>query len=175
MIDQQDRELLSACRCGDKEGYTLLMRKNSRRVYGICYAIVGNLYDAQDIAQQTFIKGYTKINKLKNSERFSSWIAQMAKNLSIDFIRQQKRQRTRIDQAPLASSHDKEFFKLHEALQGLPEDYRLVLVLYYFDQKSAKSIAEGLYISYDAARKRLSRAREKLRELLSMQENHNEK
>jgi len=127
--------------------------------------------DAEDAAQQVFLKGLADIDKLENEERFGVWIGRIARNYCIDVLRRQKRQRRVLaeqaaGQGDMEQERIREYPELEAALSRLPEEYRLCLMLYYFDGRSVKSVAETLRISESAVHARMSRARRKLRELL---------
>jgi RNA polymerase sigma-70 factor (ECF subfamily) len=162
-----EKELIARCRGGDRSAYVPLVRAHSRRVFAICLGRLGNVHDAEDMAQQTFLKGFANIGQIRHDERFGSWIGRIAKNLCIDFIRQQKLRHSSLLEVPESNQNNaKEYPALERALAKLPEDSRLVLMLFYFDGQSTRSIAEVLSISEAAAQTRLSRARQQLRKLL---------
>jgi len=165
--DGLEKELITASRAGDTSAYSELVKIYSKRVFSICLGMLGNGHDAEDIAQQTLFKGFTDINQLRSSEQFGAWLSRIAKNLCIDFLRRQKRRRNILaDQAGTSQSDSKLYPELQAALARLPQDSRTVLMLYYFDGRSTKSIAETFEISVAAAQARLSRARKQLRKLL---------
>jgi RNA polymerase sigma-70 factor (ECF subfamily) len=151
-----------------------LVKRNTQRIFAICYGIIGNIEDAEDMVQETFMKGLKKIKGLRSETRFSCWLAQMARNLCIDLIRRKKRQKSPIIDGSAAVEQgcilNDPYLDLQEALQQLPEKHRLPLVLYYFDERSTKNIAEVLDVSQALVHTRLSRARKELRRLLSEKE-----
>ena len=162
-----ETRLVERCRQGDASAYAGLVRAYSRRVFAICFGMLGHKEDAEDIAQQALLKGLADIEQLRDDERFGAWIIKVAKNLCIDFIRKQKRRRNAFaGQVEARASGSKDYSELESALARLPEEYRLTLALYYFDGRSAKNIAETLEISEPAVHARMSRARKKLRKLL---------
>jgi RNA polymerase sigma-70 factor (ECF subfamily) len=162
-----EKKLVEQCRRGDKSAYAGLVKGYTGRVFAICLGILGNAEDAEDVAQQALLKGLTDIEKLRDSEQFGAWIGQIAKNLCVDFIRRQKRKQKGLLHRALAQRQDSgEYRELEAALVKLPQEHRLVLMLYYFDGRSAKNIAEALAISQQLVCTRLSRARKQLRELL---------
>ena len=167
MIDDYEQKLVSACQNGDKSAYEGLVKTYSRRVFGICIGILGNKDDAEDISQQVLLKGFRDINQLKDGSRFGGWLSTIAKNLCVDFLRRQKsRPKGLCRWVQLKDSDVKDYKELEMALADLPQQYRLALMLYYFDGRSIKNIAETLDISVASAQTRLSRARKKLRKLL---------
>ena len=148
MNSHSEKKLVASCRNGDKSAYTGLVRAYSGRVFAICLGMLGNSHDAQDIAQQALLTGLADINQLRRDERFGAWIGRIAKNLCIDFIRRQKfKQNALLRQVTASQSSSKSYPELEGALAKLSQDYRLALVLYYFDGRSTKNIAETLEIS----------------------------
>lgn len=163
-----EKKLVVSCRNGDKSAYKGLAKAYAGRVFAICLGILGSKEDAEDMTQQTLLKGFTDINELRNSEQFGVWIGRIAKNMCIDFMRRQKRRRNAmLERVRTVESNPREYSELEDALAKLPEQYRLALMLYYFDGRSTKNIAETLEMSQVAVHTRLSRARKQLRRLLS--------
>jgi RNA polymerase sigma-70 factor (ECF subfamily) len=164
--DLQDN-LVASCRTGDTSAYASLAKVHSGRVFAICYGMLGNTHDAEDVAQQTLLRGFANIGQIRHNEKFGAWISRIARNLCVDFLRKQKR-RQNLSTGRVAANQSglKEYPVLMKALAELSEENRVALMLYYFDGQSAKSVAESLDISEGAAQARLSRARKQLRRLL---------
>ena len=162
-----EKELVALCRSGDKSAYAELVRAYSGRVFGICLGMLGNAHDAEDVAQQALLAGFTDIDELRRSESFGVWLSRITRNLCIDFYRSQNRKRRALRQRPTPGQGDpKATGQLDDALAKLPVKYRVVLVLYYFDGRNARNIAETLDISQAAVCTRLTRGRKQLRRLL---------
>ena len=162
-----ENKLVASCRNGSASAYASLAKEYSGRIFAICYGMLGNAHDAEDIAQQTLLKGFANIGQIRRNEKFGAWISRIAKNLCVDFVRRQKRRQGSLAGRIAASqSSPKEYPELERALAELSEEYRLALMLYYFDGQSAKAVAEAFDISEGAAQARLSRARKQLRKLL---------
>ena len=157
----------------DRQAYAELVRDHSGRIFAICFSMLSNREDAEDITQQAFLKGYSDIKQLRDINKFGAWIAQMAKNMCLDLMRRKKLNRIALKQVAAddvkdePAYDDNKYSRLQSALMQLKEEYRLPLMLYYFDGKSTKKIAESLEITVDLAHTHLSRARKKLRQLLS--------
>ncbi len=162
-----EKKLVKSCRCSDRVAYAELVRAYSGRVFGICLGMVGNSHDAEDIAQQALLKGFADIKQLGDNEKFGAWICRIARNLCIDFIRRQQRGREVFaKRATAIKAGSEEFPELASALAKLSEDYRIALMLYYFEGRSGETIAESLGLNKDVVYKRISRARKQLRKLL---------
>jgi RNA polymerase sigma-70 factor (ECF subfamily) len=165
--------LVIACKNGDRSAYAGLVQAHSSRVFAICLGMVGNRHDAEDMAQQTLLRGFMRIGSLRNSQRFGHWVGQIARNSCIDLIRRRRTQPMVREPRDSGPNEDPETYRqLEAALAELNEDYRLPLLLFYFNGRSTKSIAETLDISQAAVQTRLSRARRRLRKLLAEKGEH---
>lgn len=167
MNGRPEEELITACCLGDREAYAELVKKQSKRIFAICFGILGNSHDAEDITQQTLIKGFIEIRNLRDKKQFGSWVGRIARNLYIDNIRRRKRRETIVPEQPRQSlERNDDYFDLKEALVKMSAKYRSLLILYYFDGKNSNRITEALNLSRSTVLKRLSRARKQLRKLL---------
>ena len=168
MNDRCEKELVAASQRGDRDAYAALVKRYSKRIFAICFGILDNSHDAEDIAQQTLIKGFTAIRNLQDKQQFGPWLSRIARNLCIDYIRKQKRrQAIAAEHSEQSRTTDNDYPDLRAALTRLPEKYRLPLVLYYFDEQSTGKVAETLGVSQATVHTRLSRARKQLRKLLA--------
>jgi len=137
--------------------------------------MVGHHQDAEDLAQQTLIKGFKHLHHLKKSQSFGPWIRQIARNLCVDHIRKNKRQKKSISEyakakpSELTTGHSRgvDFSGLLNAIQKLRPEDRTALSLYYFEGQSTHKVAHELDTSESTLLVRLSRARKKLRALLT--------
>ncbi|UCF14017.1 MAG: RNA polymerase sigma factor [Phycisphaerales bacterium] len=162
-----ENKLVAACRDGDCSAYASLVKSYSGRIFAVCYGILGNTHDAEDVAQQTLLRGFANIRQIRRNESFGAWISRIARNLCVDFLRRQKRRRSlRAGEVTSDRQSSQEHPELRKALAELSEEHRLALMLYYFDGCSTKAVAEAFEISEGAAQARLSRARRQLRKLL---------
>ena len=168
MNDRSSEILAAASRQGDRAAYAMLVERHYRHVFAVCLGMLGNVHDAEDIAQDAVMKGLLKIGKLSKTEQFGPWLSQIAKNLCIDFLRRQKRIKPLVaEQMTQPRQTTNENHNLHRAIRQLPQELRVPLVMYYFDNKNAKAIAERLNISHSGACQRIRTARKQLHELLT--------
>jgi RNA polymerase sigma-70 factor (ECF subfamily) len=166
--DRSDENVVRACRQGDTASYALLVKRHYRHVFAVCLGILGNVHDAEDIAQETMLKGLVKIKKLGRGEQFEAWILQIAKNLCIDFIRRRSRVKPlATEQVMQAVQISQDNHELEQAIRRLPQELRLPLTMYYFDGKNAKKIAGKLKISHSGACQRIRAARKELHKILT--------
>jgi RNA polymerase sigma-70 factor, ECF subfamily len=157
----------------DRVAYTELVRNYSARIFAICFSMLSNREDAEDITQQAFLTGFADIQQLHDADKFDVWITQIAKNMCLDCLRRRKLNKIALKQVAADDVTDEsdcdqdKYSRLKSALAQLTEEYRLPLMLYYFDGQSTQKVAESLELTVATAQTRLSRARKKLRQLLS--------
>jgi len=166
--DFSDEILVEASRRGDRSAYALLVKRHLRDVYAVCVGMLGNVEDAEDIAQDAMLKGLLKLGRLEKSEHYDKWILRIAKNLCLDFLRRKKRASASLaERGRREEQRSGENYDLGRAIARLPREMRLPLVMYYFDDKDAKTIAEKLEISRSTACQRIRTARKQLHRLLT--------
>jgi RNA polymerase sigma-70 factor, ECF subfamily len=157
----------------DRYAYSKLVKDYSARIFAICFSMLSNRDDAEDVTQQAFLKGFSDIKQLHDINKFGPWITQIAKHMCLDLLRRRKLNNAVLKQMAANDLKDESDYdqdkcsRLQSVLMQLTEEYRLPLMLYYFDGQSTKNIAESLEITVDTAQTRLSRARKKLRQILS--------
>jgi len=129
--------------------------------------MLGNAADAEDIAQEAMLKGFVEISKLRDGSQFGPWITRIAKNMCINLARRKEHSRKAVEEkAKLLNESAAENDRLQRAIEKLPQEFRLPLVMYYFDGQSVKRVAEKLNISVPGVYSKLRAATEKLHELL---------
>jgi RNA polymerase sigma-70 factor (ECF subfamily) len=165
--DREDEQLVVAICGGDKDAYATLVRRHSARVFAVCLGMLGNVGDSEDAAQEALLKGLTHIHTLRDGRQFGAWVSQIARNHCLDLLRTRKRRRELLQQnGETKTAAETGYTDLEEALERLPDQYRLPLMLYYFDGRDSRTVAAALNISRAGACTRLSRARKELRKLL---------
>jgi RNA polymerase sigma-70 factor (ECF subfamily) len=167
-----DRELVSASLAGDGSAYAELVKQHAHRVFAVCLGVLCNVEDAEDMVQETFIRAHNQLGRLRDREQFSSWTRKIAHNLCVDYIRRESKRK--IVEAAQDRSEVKtgDHYDLQKAIMQLAEEYRIPLLLYYFDGRSTDSVAKTLQLSSAGVRTRLSRARKELRNLLAKKESN---
>jgi RNA polymerase sigma-70 factor (ECF subfamily) len=175
---------LPAARERDDDFFESLVEDHYRRVYTLIYRIVHNEADAADLTQETFVRVYRALPRLRAEGASATWIRRIATNLSLDFLRRRKAapQCTSLD-APTSDdaepvqardvadrSADPEKLLageertqvLRRAVASLPDDYRAVIVLHHMEEMRVEEIAAVLGVPEGTVKSRLSRARKAL-------------
>jgi RNA polymerase sigma-70 factor, ECF subfamily len=169
--ERSDQELTSASCLGDRAAYTLLVRRHYKSVFLVCFGILGNVHDAEDVAQDALLKGFQQVGRLRDSSQFGGWVVAIARNLSINLLRQRKTARKALAgggfgqrERPESSHED-----LQQAVARLPGELRLPLVMYYFDGQNVKAVARKLEISTSGVYQKLRTAIKELHDVLTAQ------
>ena len=172
-----DQQIVQLVRSGHTEAYSDLVRQYHKRVMGYCLSMLNNHTDAEEAAQDVFIKAFQALAKFKGDSAFSTWLYRITANHCLDVLRKRARRKTvslealvesegdRIQNLFSVSDHSASLMENREIvdkiLSTLPEDYRSILTLREIDGLEYQEIAETLNCSLDAV-KRLSRARKQL-------------
>jgi RNA polymerase sigma-70 factor (ECF subfamily) len=171
--DAVDDNAVRACQRGDKTAYATLVEKHYRHVFALCLGMMGNVHDAEDLAQEAMLKGFSNIHTLTMVGRFEPWVLKITRNLCLDALRKQKRLRARIVKKGAESAKSpEENHDLERAIRRLPLEVRLPLTMYYFEQRNAASIARKLNISHSLVCQRIRTARDELHALLTEGDRH---
>lgn len=150
-----------------------LIEQYHRGVYRYAYRLSGSDADAEDLTQQTFLQVQRHVEQVRESSRLKSWIFSIVRNCFLE----SRRRRTPLN-ATTVELHMDEIVQpapaepvdgqqLHLALQELPDEFRMVVLMYYFEELSYREIAETLGIPIGTVMSRLSRGKSHLRARLS--------
>jgi len=180
---EEDFELLAKFKKGDQQAFELLVRKYKTTVFNTIYSIMGNAQEADDIAQEVFLKVYTKADSFKGESSFSTWLYRITVNRCVDELRRRKNKiisyETEFNQEEklklkdvLVSGENDITEKLRQeelqdivqkAMNSLPEKYRIILTLKEIEGLSYKEISQIMKISLAKVKIWLFRARQKLK------------
>ena len=153
----------------NKEEFESCYNKHFDFVYRLSFTYVKNPADAEDVAQETFVRLYRQEGKFASEEHVRRWLLRVAVNLSKDMLRShwnQKRQEFDENMPKEIFGWQEDQKEIWQEVAALPEKYRLVLYLYYYEGYSVREIGQMLRCSTSAVKMRLKRGREKLRESL---------
>ncbi len=175
--DPLERRSIQAVKSGDPGPYDYLVGKYMKRVVSIAWGIVRNADDAEDLAQEAFVKAYQSMGRFKSGEPFGPWIYRIVTNLSLDVLKHRKRFRheelketepaARRDRADLQAMSGELAVRIDRAIESLPEMQRVVARLYLVEQFEHPQIANMMGLSEGTVRSHLSLARKKLKEQLA--------
>lgn len=158
---------------GDEHAYALIIDRYKEGLYHHCFRFVRDEDEAEDIAHEAFIEAYVHIDQYNPQYRFSTWLYKIATNLAL--MRLRKRREVRLDDdeldrilSDLPGAEDLALYReLHEAVDELPQNYRTVVAMHYWQGKSYSEIALHMGTSVGSIKGWMSRARKQLKEVLS--------
>lgn len=163
--------------CGP-EAFENLVIPLKNKLYKTGMAILKNDDDTCDAVQETLISAYKSFQNLKNKEYFNTWITRILINKCYDIIRNNKKisyinKEMEVDSNTSYYDIYKSESRVERVLNLIDSDLKLVSVLYYYDEYSVKEISELLNIPEGTVKSRLSRARDKMFEILKKEEGDN--
>jgi RNA polymerase sigma-70 factor, ECF subfamily len=174
-MDMEKEELIIQAVLAGADRYEELVRKYHVGLIIHCENLVKDRDDAEDIAQEAFIKAYLQLSNFNGQKaRFSTWLYKIANNLAIDFLRKNKRQ-VNLDNIeaiadtaiPTEMAEDEKRTLINMVTDLQPPEFRKVIEGYYWEGKSYQTIADEEHIPINTVRSRLRRAKIQLKEVMS--------
>ena len=182
-----EASLVKRARQGDLGAYDELVRRYQERIYSTVYHMTANHEDANDLAQEAFIKAFQALKSFKGGSSFYTWVYRIAVNKTINFLKQRKNKaHMSLDDLDFNAEHDPDLValisektprreinlaelheKLNEAMLKLSEPHRLVVTLHDVQGLSHEEIAEIMECNIGTVRSRLFYARQQLQAYLS--------
>jgi RNA polymerase sigma factor (sigma-70 family) len=183
----EERELLRQAKAGDLTAYDSLVRRHQERVYATIYHMTSNHEDANDLAQETFIKAFQALHSFKGDSSFFTWLYRIAVNKTINHLKQRKRRNhLSLNDLDINAEHDPDVMalisdktprrevnltelqeKLNAAMQKLSEVHRMVVTLHDVQGLSHDEISKIMGCNVGTVRSRLFYARQQLQAYLS--------
>ena len=170
---QEDVTLVRRTLAGDQQAFASIVEKYKDSVFNVAYRMLGNPTEAEDVAQETFVRAYTQLHTYKDTHRFSTWLLSIASHLSIDQLRRRRFLALPLENVPflewiadLGRGPEESVLvgeasdEMQRILSMLPAKYRAVLVLRYWHDLSYEEIAQALHLTPPLVKARLHRARE---------------
>lgn len=186
-MNVDDRRLIAACLKGNRDAFAVLMRRYEDRLFNTVFHMLGNMEDAQDVVQETFISAYQSLQSFKGDSQFFTWLYRIAFNTAMSHKRKQKGtvsydagRNGEVGREPVDGSDFnrpghaleklEEERRIQRVLNRLSPEHKIVLILKDMEEQKYEDIAEILQIPIGTVRSRLHRARIELRELLQREE-----
>ena len=170
---------------GDTDAFGVLVDRYGSMVFQVVYRITGNREESEDLCQEAFIRAFRQLSQFKGDAAFSSWLYRIAWNLSMDQIKKRSRQHW-VDIEELTDTHDRSLHAtelsvtmdaaerrqiLTREIERLPPPDRLLIELYYQEEKTIKEISWITGLGESNVKIRLHRVRKKLKSRFGIEEN----
>ena len=178
---ENDAQLIYRVLSGDDEAFTVLVRKHQKGVHALAWRRIGDFHFAEEIAQDTFLRAYKGLPKLKDPRQFSGWLYVITNRLCNSWLKKNKSIIKSVEDVPVAEiqrmSYERYALEAQEKeakvsrqklvqqlLMKLPESERTVMTLYYLGEMTTKEISKFLGVSVNTITSRLQRARKRLQQ-----------
>lgn len=178
---QEEAYLLRRAQKGDAEAFETLLAPHEKKIYGLCLRMLGSREDALDCAQDAMLRIWRSLKSYRKEASFTTWIYRIATNACLDLIRKRKvrpsvslEMMTELGYSPVGDADNPQEYAeararkqaLEVGLSQLTPDHRAALILRDIQGLPYEEVASVLQVSLGTAKSRISRAREKLREIL---------
>jgi RNA polymerase sigma-70 factor (ECF subfamily) len=169
------RELLDACRRREPGAFEELVERTHRQVYTLAYRLVGDRHEAEDVAQEVYLRVHRSLRSFRGESRFETWLYRVVANAAMTQLRRRGRfgdllaeghEVADLQPAARPAEYGLEEDEIKRALQALPLGQRTVVVLKDVYGFSCQEIADQIGVSEGAVKVRLHRARRRLKELV---------
>lgn len=175
---EQEQAWVQQAQAGSRQAFSRLVEVYQRPVYNLTYRMLGNAQEAEDAAQETFLRAYSRLRQYDGDFKFSTWILSIANHHCIDRLRKRRTVQVSIDDNPVLQNLEEDSplpeenlldreaaAELQRLVSRLEPEYRTPLVLRYWEDHSYEEIAEVMGLTVAAVKSRLFRARKQVAEL----------
>jgi RNA polymerase sigma-70 factor (ECF subfamily) len=175
LINNQEGQWLEKARQGDEDAFATIVERYQIPVYNLCHRILSDPYEAEDAAQEIFLKAYQNLERYDTNRKFINWVLTIASNHCIDRLRRRRLRIVPFDEMISSSVNternlgpestlieQEERETIQEMLKRLGPRDRAVVVLKYWYEMSYEEIGEMLSLSVSAVKSRLHRARREI-------------
>ena len=175
MDRMDDQYYIDQVKSGQTAAFSYLVEKYRDMVYGLALKMLKNVEDAEELAQDTFVKAFQSIHSYKGKAKFSTWLYRISYNSAITMLRKRKTQLLSLDEQRLS---DQDEVKIHsrlteidqeelaeslkKAMSALPADDQALITLYYFEDQSIDDIVQISGLSVSNVKVKIHRARKKM-------------
>jgi RNA polymerase sigma factor (sigma-70 family) len=164
--------LIEECRKGDSKAQFRLYEQYSKAMYNLAYRILNNREDAEDILQEAFVECFRNLDSFRFESTFGAWLKKILVNKCFNHLKKKKIDLTLYDTLPPVIYEEEievtyDTGKIFKGIELLPPGYRIILTLYLLEGYDHSEISQILGISESTSKSQYSRAKEKLRNILS--------
>ncbi|MFC2087433.1 RNA polymerase sigma factor [Bacteroidota bacterium] len=176
------KDVVEACKKGDSRSQYKLYQLYSRAMFNICYRMMNNREEAEDMLQESFSEAFLKLDTFRYESNFGAWLKRIVINKCINEIKRKKTEVFYVDDVyTLEKNKDEEYVdveeiklnvqKVQKVMEELPEGYRIIFSLYLLEGYDHKEISEILGITESTSKSQYMRAKQKIRNILNTMQN----
>ena len=164
-------KLVRKSKKGNNLAFSILIKSYEKDLYKVAIAMTKNDDDALDCIQEAILQAYISIKDLRQDEYFKTWLIKILINKCNALLKKNKKiLNLDVSIAENDKVEQSEKLELKDSINNLDSDLKIIVILYYYEDMSIKDISESLNIPQGTIKSRLSRARSKLKEMLSIAE-----
>jgi RNA polymerase sigma-70 factor (ECF subfamily) len=181
-----DIELITKTLAGNQSAYTDLVKRHQRFIFTLAMRFTKNREDAEEVAQDTFVKAYRLLNTFKQESKFSTWLYTIVYTSAMTSLRKKRLDTTSIDNEDThiqikntstgydvnSAENRSRSFHLNQAIEQLSTDDATIITLFYKGEQSIEEIAQVLSVEANTVKVKLFRARQRLKEKLERNLKH---
>lgn len=181
MRNLSDEQLVMLVREGCNDAFALLVERYEKQIFALAYRLGGDYDEARDMAQESFLRVYQELPRYDVNRRFFPWLYRVAHNTCINLMHRRPKETTPLDNIldlrtdemnrevnpGVSYEHQELSDAINQALQALPENYRLPLVMKYLEGMSYQQISDQLDLPVSTIETRLFRGRKMLKQALN--------
>jgi RNA polymerase sigma-70 factor, ECF subfamily len=183
MLDLTDRSLVTRTLADHPQAYGELVRRYQNSVFNVCFRLLGERLEAEDLTQDAFIRAYQRLTTFDVEREFGPWIRRLAANLCYNHLKKNQLPQTFLDDEveiprdsidtdpELAAEKSEQSASIRATLLQLPPHYRITLELRHFQQLSYEEMAAELDLPLNTVKSHLFRARKQLAKLIVSEKN----
>lgn len=165
-------QLIEDCKKGNNRAQYSIYKLYSKAMYNLAHRLLNNREDAEDILQEVFVDCFSKIRTFRFESTFGAWLKMITINKCINHLRKRKIDITLYENLPTDIHEEEEenaynTEKIFKGIEKLPDGYRIILTLYLLEGYDHEEISQILGITESTSKSQYSRAKEKLRNILS--------
>ncbi len=182
-MNEQEQAWVLQARRGDRSAFSRLVEAYQRPVFNLTYRMLGDVEEAEDAAQEAFLRAYSRLSQYDPEMKFSTWLFSIANHYCIDRLRKRRMTQISIDDNPVLQNlegsdprperhalQQEARIEVQSMLERLAPEYRTPLVLRYWEDLSYEEIAATMNVTVATVKSRLFRARQQLATLYQEQE-----
>jgi RNA polymerase sigma factor (sigma-70 family) len=168
------RDIIELSKAGNQKAQYQLYKLYSKAMYNICYRMMNNQAEAEDLLQESFAEAFLKLDTFRYESAFGAWIKRIVVNKCINHIKKRRAQLIYTENIPEVSHEEEvevtadhlDVKRIYRAMEQLPDGYRVIFSLYLLEGYDHSEIAEIMGITESTSKSQFSRAKQKIKEIL---------
>jgi RNA polymerase sigma factor (sigma-70 family) len=171
------REIIELSKAGNQKAQYQLYRLYSKAMYNICYRMMNNQAESEDLLQESFTEAFVNLESFRYESAFGAWLKRIVVNKCINHLKKRKAELVYTENLPeytdKGENHSEsedaqlEVKKIYKAMEQLPDGYRVIFSLYLLEGYDHSEIAQILNITESTSKSQFSRAKQKLKDILN--------